>query len=240
MAEAKMHHTTHEMEEAYEQACVIIIGEAERDGFRSGGHFRGASCDRSLQVAPLCVLHGIMGTLVYTREALGHFSLQRLQLGVGSSKGHTRKRDVRWSWLVQGTQEHGPHLLMVNHIARGLVPEWFTWTTIQLSCNERTDPHQHRFDSTPWSAVFSTGQHLGGEMWVEEGCVRSGPRGTPRSRRCPDSINRARHRHRVEEQPVVLRTRAWHATYPWQGDRRLVVLYGRGIWHSLPPSHRAF
>ena len=68
MAEAKVQHTTHEMEEACEQACVIIIGEAERDGFRSGGRFRGASYDRSLQVAPLCVLHGIMGTVVYMRE----------------------------------------------------------------------------------------------------------------------------------------------------------------------------
>ena len=75
MAEAKVYHTIQEMEEACEQACVIVIGEAERDGHRRGGHYRGASYDRSLQVAPLCVLHGIMGTLVYTRETLGHFSL---------------------------------------------------------------------------------------------------------------------------------------------------------------------
>ena len=38
----------------------------------------------------------------------------------------------------------------------------------------------------------------------------------------------------------VLRTGAWHATCPWEGDRRLVVLYGRGNWQSLPPSHHAF
>ena len=66
MAEAKVYRTTHEMKEACEQACVFLINGAEHDWFRSGGRFRGATYDRSLQVAPLCVLHGIMGTLVYT------------------------------------------------------------------------------------------------------------------------------------------------------------------------------
>ena len=240
MAQAKVYRRTQEMEEACEQACVILIGEAERDGFRGGGHFRGASYHRSLQVAPLCVLHGLMGTLVYTRETFGQFFLRRLQLGVGGSKGHAGKGDVRRSRLVHGTHERGPLLLMVKHIARGLVPEKFTWTTIQLSCNGMTDPHQHCFDSTPWSALFSTGQHLGGEIWVEERGVGSGPRGRPGRRHCPDGINRAGHRYRVDRQPVVVRTRAWHATCPWEGDKRLVVLYGRGEWQSLPPWHREF
>ena len=48
MAEAKVYHTIQEMEEAREQACVIVIGEAELDGHRRGGHYRGASYDRSL------------------------------------------------------------------------------------------------------------------------------------------------------------------------------------------------
>ena len=117
MREAKVYHTIQEMEEACEQACVIVVGEAERDGHRPGGHCRGASYDRSLQVAPLCVLHGIMGTLLYTRETLGQFSLRRLRLGVGGSKGHTAKGDCRRSRLVQGTQEHGPLVMMVNRIA---------------------------------------------------------------------------------------------------------------------------
>ena len=100
MAEAKVYHTIEEMEKACEQACVIVIGEAERDGRRRGGHYRGAIYDRSLQVAPLCVLHGIMGTLVNTRETSQHFCLPRLQFGVGGSKGHTPKGDCRWSRLV--------------------------------------------------------------------------------------------------------------------------------------------
>ena len=126
MAEATVYHTIEEMEEACEQACVIVIGEAERDWRRRGGHYRGASYDRWLQVAPLCVLHGITGTLVYTRETFGQFALRRLQLGVGGSKAHTAKGDCRRSRLMQGTQEHGPLLMLLNHIARGLVPEWFT------------------------------------------------------------------------------------------------------------------
>ena len=97
-------------------------------------------------------------------------------------------------------------MLMVNHIARGLVPEWFTWTTIQLSCSVRTHPHQHHFDATTWSTVFSTWQHLGGEIWVEEGGVRS--RGTPGRGHCADGIYRARRRYSVDEQPVVLRSGA--------------------------------
>ena len=227
MGEAKVYHTIQEMEEACEQACVIVVGEAERDGLRPGGHYRCASYDRSLQVAPLCVLHGIMGTLLYTRETLGQFSLRRLQWGVGGSKGHTAKGDCRRSRLVQGTQEHGPLVMMVNRIARKLVPEWFTWTTIKLSSNETTAPHQHRFDSPPWSAVFSTGRHVGGEIRVEEGGVGSGPHGRPGRRQCPHGISRPGHKYRVDRQPVVVRTGAWHATCPWKGDRRLVVLYGR-------------
>ena len=240
MAEAKLYRTIEEMEEACEQACVIVIGEAERDGRRQGEHYGGASHDRSLQVAPLCVLHGIMGTLVYTKEKLGQFSLRRLQPCVGGSKGHTTKRDCRRSRLVQGTQEHGLLMMMVNHIARELVPDWFTWTTIQLSCNEMTVPHQYHLYITPWSAVFSTGRHLGGEISVEEGGVGSAPRGRPRIRQCPHGINRPGHRYRVDRQLVEVRTAAWHATCPWKGDRRLVVLYSRGEWQSLPPSHCKF
>ena len=41
MGEAKVYHTIQEMEEACEQACVIVVGEAERDGLRPGGHYRG-------------------------------------------------------------------------------------------------------------------------------------------------------------------------------------------------------
>ena len=108
MAQPKVYHTVEEKEEPREQTSVIVIGEAERDGHRQGGHYRGASYDRSLEVAPLCVLHGIMGTLVYTRETLGQFSLRRLHFGVGGSKGHTAKGDCRRSQLVQGTQAHGP------------------------------------------------------------------------------------------------------------------------------------
>ena len=43
MAEAKVYHTIEEMEEASQQACVIVIGEAERDGRQRGGQYRGAS-----------------------------------------------------------------------------------------------------------------------------------------------------------------------------------------------------
>ena len=48
MAKAKVYHTTEEIEAACEQAYVILIGEAESLGLRGGGHFRGASNDRSL------------------------------------------------------------------------------------------------------------------------------------------------------------------------------------------------
>ena len=173
--EAKVYRMTAKMEEECEAACLIIIGEAEKDGFQSGGPFRGATYDRDLQVPPLSFLHGVMRTLVYTREALGTFSLQRLQLGVGGSKGHTGQKDVHRTRLVQGTLMHGPLVLMVNRIAMGLVPLWFTWTTIQLSRNAMKHPPQHRFDATRWSAVFSTGQHSGGKIWVEEGRVHSWP-----------------------------------------------------------------
>ena len=46
MAEAKVYHSSEEMEEACEQACMIVIGEAERHGQRRGGHYRGSMTAR--------------------------------------------------------------------------------------------------------------------------------------------------------------------------------------------------
>ena len=41
------------------------------DGVKAGGHFRGAVFDHSLQVAPFCTLHGMMGILAYKRGPVG-------------------------------------------------------------------------------------------------------------------------------------------------------------------------
>ena len=153
-----------------------------------------------------------------------------MQLGVGGIKGHTGKREVHRTWLVQGTQQHGPLCVDGEPHRKGVGARVFQRDYIQLSCNVRTEPHQHGFDATLLSAVLSTGQHLGREMWVEQGGVWSGPHVTPGRRHFPDSIYRARHRYRVDEQPVVLRTGAWHATCTWEGDRQLVVLYAHGNW----------
>ena len=74
---------------------MIVIAGVERGGYGSGGHFRGAVFDHSLQVAPFCTLHGVMGILPYTTAPVGGFRLRRLQLGVGDMKGHTIATDSR-------------------------------------------------------------------------------------------------------------------------------------------------
>ena len=60
-----------DMEEQCHQATVVVIAEAERDGVKGGGHFRGAVFDHSLQVAPFCTLHGMMSILAYKRRLVG-------------------------------------------------------------------------------------------------------------------------------------------------------------------------
>ena len=52
-----------DMEEHCHRAMVVVVAEAERDGFKGGGHFRGAVFDHSLPVAPFCTLHGMLSTL---------------------------------------------------------------------------------------------------------------------------------------------------------------------------------
>ena len=54
------------------------------------------------------MLHGIMGTLVYTRETFGQFSLRRLQLGVSESKGHTLKGMCAGHGLCMGQRSNSP------------------------------------------------------------------------------------------------------------------------------------
>ena len=70
-----------DMEEQCHRATVVVIAEAERDGVKGGGHFRGAVFDHSLQVAPFCTLHGMMGILAYKRGPVGGVRAWHLQLG---------------------------------------------------------------------------------------------------------------------------------------------------------------
>ena len=60
-----------DMEEHRQRATVVVIAEAERDGYGSGGIFRGAVFDHSLQVAPFCTLHGMMSMLPYRNGPVG-------------------------------------------------------------------------------------------------------------------------------------------------------------------------
>ena len=96
-----------DMEEQCHRATVVVIAEAERDGVKGGGHFRGAVFDHSLQVAPFCTLHGMMGILAYKRGPVGGVRAWHLQLGVGGMKGHTNATDCRRTRLVQRTRNHG-------------------------------------------------------------------------------------------------------------------------------------
>ena len=64
-------HDCGDMEEQCHRATVVVIAEAERDGVKAGGHFGGAVFDHSLQVAPFCTLHGMMGILAYKHGPVG-------------------------------------------------------------------------------------------------------------------------------------------------------------------------
>ena len=180
-----------DMEEQCHRATVVVIAEAERDGVKGGGHFRGAVFDHSLQVAPFCTLHGMMSILPYKRGPVGGFRAWHLQLGVGGMEGHTNARDCRRTRrLVQQTRNYKPLVTLVNRIAREMLREWFTWTTMQSSCNVVTKRQQHVHDTSPWSAVFSTGQHTRGHLWVEPGGVCNGPGGWRCSMQCLDGVTR--------------------------------------------------
>ena len=229
-----------DMEEQCHRATVVVIAEAKRDGVKGGGRFRGAVFDDWLQVAPFCTLHGMMGILPYKRGPVGGFRAWHLQLGVGCMKGHTNARDCRTTRLVQQTRNYKPLVTLVNKMARQMLLDWFTWTTMQLSCNVLTKPHQHVHDTSPWSALFSTGQHTRGHLWVEVGGVSNGPGGRRCSMQCLDGVTRDGATYDVCQQPVLVRMGAWHGTCSWHGERRLVVLYSRGDWRTLPPWDRAF
>ena len=233
-------HDCEDMEEQCHRVTVVVIAEAERDGVKAEGHFRGAVFDHSLQVAPFCTLHGMMGILAYKRGPVGGVRAWHLQLGVGGMKGHTNATDGRRTRLVQRTRSYKPLVTLVNKMARQMLPDWFTWTTMQLSCNVLTKPHQHVHDASLWSAVFSTGQHTRGHLWVEVGGVCNGPAGRICSMQCLASVTRDGAAYDVCQQPVLVRTGAWHGTFSWHGERRLVVLYSRGDWWTLPPRDRAF
>ena len=98
-----------------------------------------------------------MGILAYKRGPFGGFRAWHLQLRVGGMKGHTNATDCRRTGLVQQTRNYKPLVTLVNKMATQMLPDWFTWTTMQLSCNVLTKPHPHVHDASPWWAVFSTG-----------------------------------------------------------------------------------
>ena len=229
-----------DMEEQCHRATVVVIAKAEPDAVKGGGHFRGAVFDHSLQVAPFCTLHGMMSILPYKCGAVRMFRAWHLQLGVGGMKGQTDARDCRRTRLVQHTRNYKPLVTLVNKMARQMLLEWFTWTTMQLFCNVLTKPHQHVHEASPWSAVLSTGQRTRGRLWVELGGVSNGPGGRRCSMRCLDDVTRDGATYDVCQQPVLVRTGAWHGTCSWHWERRLVVLYSCGEWRTLPPWDRAF
>ena len=67
------------MEEHCKRATVVVIAQAERDGYESGGHFRGAFFNHSLQVAPFCTLHRMMSMFPYRTGPIGGFRVWLLQ-----------------------------------------------------------------------------------------------------------------------------------------------------------------
>ena len=182
-----------DMEEQCHRATVVVIAEVQRHGVKGGGYFRGAVFEHSLQVALFCTLHRMMSILPYKRGPVGGFRAWHLQLGVGGMKGHTNARDCRRTRLVQQTCNYKPLMTLVNRIAREMLPKWFTRTTTQLFCNVLTKLHQHVHDTSPWSAVFSTGQHTRGHFWVEVGGVCDRPRGRICSMQCLDGVTRDEH-----------------------------------------------
>ena len=97
-------HGRGDMEEHCQRAIVVVIAEAERDGYGSSGHFWGAVFDHSLRVAPFCTLHGMMNMLPYKTRPVVGFRARHLQLGVGDMKGHTNATDCRHTRLVQQTR----------------------------------------------------------------------------------------------------------------------------------------
>ena len=103
--------------------------------------FWGVVFDHSLYVAPFCTLHGMMRMLPYRRGRVGGLRVPLLWLGVGGMKGHNNATNFRHTRLVQQTRNYKPLVTLVNPIARELLPKWFTWTTLQLSCNVRAKPH---------------------------------------------------------------------------------------------------
>ena len=177
--------------------------------------------------------------LPYKRGPVGGLRAWHLQLAVGGMKGHTTARDCRHTRLVQQTRNYKPLATSVNKIAREMLREWFTWTTMQ-PCNVLTKPQQHVHDTSPWSGVFSTGQHTRGHLWVEVGGVCNSKGGRRCSMHCLDGITRDGATYDVSQQPCLVCTGAWHGTCSRHGERRLVVLYSRGDWRTLPRWDRAF
>ena len=93
-------HGCGDMEEHCQKATVAVIAEAEGDGYGSGDHFRGAVFDHSLQVAPVCTLHGMMSMLPYRTGSVGGVRVRQLQEGVGGMKGQINATDFRHTRLV--------------------------------------------------------------------------------------------------------------------------------------------
>ena len=98
----------------------------------------------------------MMSMLPYRTGLVEGFRVRHLQLGVGGDEGHSNATLFRHTRLVQQMRNYNPLVTLVNQIASELLPQWFTWTTTQLSCNVLSKPHQHLLDSSPWSALFCT------------------------------------------------------------------------------------
>ena len=146
-----------DMAQHCQRATVVVIAEAIQWSPFSGSSLRSPMAGR-----PLLHIAGVMSMLLYRAGPVGRFRVQHLQLGIGGMKRHNNATNFRHTRLVQQTRNYKPLVTLVNQIARELLPKWFTCTTMQLSCNVLTKPHEHLHDSSPGWAAFSTGQHTRG------------------------------------------------------------------------------
>ena len=106
------------MEDHCQRVTFVVIAEAARDGYGSGGHFRGTVFDHSLRVALFCALQAMVSMLPYMTGPIGWFRVQHLQPRVVGMKGHNNATHFRHTRLVQQTRNYKPLVTLVNQIAK--------------------------------------------------------------------------------------------------------------------------
>ena len=126
---------------------------------------------------------------------------------------------------IHGFYKHTRHFPNVCRVLNQLlltVCPGHRWSAITIAADNRTSPHRDKWNHDGDSLLLGVSHHVDGGLWVESA-------GGPHYEECNDQLLAGVLMDIVSTGVLFNGRGSWHATHPWTGGSRVVLIaYVRG------------